>query len=546
MNIIAFFSISTEEDLRFQLDFNGLDLSGRTLKVNVRERASNSLKASLEAPANLTLAGTSNLTVFYAKASMTGWARGEYEADVIDETDGTFTRIMAVRFDYNNPGRLVYGVKGNQATVNWGNNQAVVTAIGGVGPPGPANNLTIGDVDTLETGVEATASITGTAPNQVLNLGLPKGNTGATGAAGTVTIGDVATGAPGTDVIIDNTGTPENAVLEITIPRGDVGATGPAATIAVGDVTTSLPGSDAEVTNVGTSGAAVFDFVLPRGEQGPPGSVVDGDKGDVTVSAGGTVWTIDNDVVSNAKIASAALKALGGLTLAANKLPYGSAADAASLTDFTAFARTLLDDPDAATVLATLGVTSYMQGLLAKTTASAARAELGIGNSLKSSQTASSTVTALEVNDLAADSLYRGVMLAVPALDAVIGWRSKFSSGGAWDVGAADYLYYYLYGSASSAAATVQTSTYALLATADGGFPAFAPLVTFTLYTGSATRRAFINAVSTYIQTDGSSYTNAVVQGARGSNGAITDIQFLGSVASALAAGTRIHLERLT
>ncbi|CAN7337636.1 hypothetical protein LJR090_002565 [Bosea sp. LjRoot90] len=312
---IAIFQISTEEDLRFQLDFVGLDLTGRALRVNVRERGSNALKVSLVGPANLTLVGAGNLTVFYAKASMSAWSRGEYEADIVDETGGSFTRIMAVRFVYDDPGKLVYGVKGNQATVTWGDNQAVVTAIGGVGPPGPANTLEIGDVDTLETGEEATASITGSAPNQLLNLGLPKGNTGATGAAGTVTIGDVTTGAPGSSADVENVGTPEDAVLNITIPRGDVGATGTAGTIAVGEVTTSLPGSDAEVTNVGTAGAAIFDFVLPRGDQGPPGSVVDGDKGDIAVSGGGTVWAVEARAVSFGKVqAIASGRMLGRLT----------------------------------------------------------------------------------------------------------------------------------------------------------------------------------------------------------------------------------------
>jgi hypothetical protein len=43
------------------------------------------------------------------------------------------------------------------------------------GDPGDSNVLTIG---TVESGVQASASITGTSPNQVLNLVLPKGDTG--------------------------------------------------------------------------------------------------------------------------------------------------------------------------------------------------------------------------------------------------------------------------------------------------------------------------------------------------------------------------------
>lgn len=44
--------------------------------------------------------------------------------------------------------------------------------------PGPANTLTIGTITTGLPGTQATATITGTAPNQTLNLTLPQGATG--------------------------------------------------------------------------------------------------------------------------------------------------------------------------------------------------------------------------------------------------------------------------------------------------------------------------------------------------------------------------------
>ena len=163
----------------------------------------------------------------------------------------------------------------------------------------------------------------------------PQGPAGADGAQGpqgegsaTVSIGTVTTGNAGTNASVTNVGSTTAATLNFTIPRGDTGAAGSngtdgsdgaAATIAIGSVTTGAAGSSATVTNSGSSNAATFNFTIPKGDtgaQGPAGqdgqdgadgAISDGDKGDIVVSNSGSTFTIDNDVVTAAKLADTAV-----------------------------------------------------------------------------------------------------------------------------------------------------------------------------------------------------------------------------------------------
>ena len=93
---------------------------------------------------------------------------------------------------------------------------------GSIGATGPGNTLAIG---TVTSAASPSATITGTSPNQTLNLVLPKGDkgdTGNTGPANTLTIGTVTTGAASATI----TGTAPAQVLNLVVPQGIQGIQG--------------------------------------------------------------------------------------------------------------------------------------------------------------------------------------------------------------------------------------------------------------------------------------------------------------------------------
>lgn len=337
-NDIAQFYISTDEDLRFRLTFANRGFTGRTLAIIIRERETNELKTTLTAPSRITISSTgpipgvtpdppasNDIVAALPKSLMAGWATGDYEADLLDVTVGSATRICPVRFTYDQPGRLVHGVEGNQATIYVNDeNQAIVTAVGGVGVPGPANTLAAGTIEMLAPSADPEITITGDAPNQTLNLKIPRGLTGLTGPSGQIISVDATTLAPGAAATVTNEGTTTAAELVFGIPRGvqgDIGDTGdkgwsPVFAVASdgarrvlqvvdwvgGEGTKPATGSYVGSSGlVGTIGSAV-DIRGPAGTAAIP----DGDKGDITTSTGGSVWTIDNNVVDMSKIQAVA------------------------------------------------------------------------------------------------------------------------------------------------------------------------------------------------------------------------------------------------
>lgn len=149
------------------------------------------------------------------------------------------------------------------------------------GPAGPANSLTMGTVTSGATGTAANASLTGTAPNQILNLTLPTGATGPTGPANTLAIGTVTTGASGSQAAAAITGTAPNQSLNLTIPTGPQGSTGPAGAngqgVLVLGATDPIPPGTAANTVIYRSGVKASTYFWGSGTTLPSAGMGAGD-----------------------------------------------------------------------------------------------------------------------------------------------------------------------------------------------------------------------------------------------------------------------------
>jgi hypothetical protein len=135
---------------------------------------------------------------------------------------------------------------------------------------------------------------------------------------------------------LNGTLTNERLVTDTATATWDLSVAGTAkanvVTTGLDVFTTSLKGV------VPASGGGTANFIRADGTWAvPPGSggIADGDKGDITVSGGGTVWTIDNDVVTYAKMQNVSVTSrfLGRITAGAGDPEELSGTQATTLLD---------------------------------------------------------------------------------------------------------------------------------------------------------------------------------------------------------------------
>jgi hypothetical protein len=181
------------------------------------------------------------------------------------------------------------------------------------GDTGATPDISIGTVQTLPAGSEATASMSGTAEEPLLNLGILKGDTGEKGEKGEK--GDPGStgpagpaGSTGPQGPKGDPGDPGRGIARVTklstvelvdtyqitftdgstfpfaIHNGAAGETGETPNFAIGRVQTLPAGSDASATITGTTENPQLNLGLPRGDKGERGEKgeqgIQGEKGD--------------------------------------------------------------------------------------------------------------------------------------------------------------------------------------------------------------------------------------------------------------------------
>lgn len=125
----------------------------------------------------------------------------------------------------------------------------------------------------------------------------------------------------------------------------------------VAALTTDLAATDADVAALEAVAVTTDEKDALAGTSGAPSSTNKYvTNADTSASASGSKIIRGTSGKIDGSWYQDALAAVAGLTPAADRLPYYTAASTAALATFTSYARTLMDDPDAATARSTLGL----------------------------------------------------------------------------------------------------------------------------------------------------------------------------------------------
>jgi hypothetical protein len=279
----------------------------------------------------------------------------------------------------------------------------VTIALGAVLLPGQVASstgatitLTAGTVTGLAAGATPTASITGAAPNFVINLGIPAGQPGLPGTPGstpTLSIGTVVTLVAGTSATASITGTAPNYLLNLGIPQGAAGTGGTGAGLneagASGPTGANPPGSpvapfhsfiwnaaglslktvkagsaNLTITEDNADGALVFDAVgiasLTDAETTTGSTLIGASTGQIKRLVAGTNVTLDTTTTPGAVTIAAAVGGAGVAAVTDAETSTGVSLINASTGVFkrlVAGANTTIDssDPTKLTLAATAG-----------------------------------------------------------------------------------------------------------------------------------------------------------------------------------------------
>lgn len=250
---------------------------------------------TLKAPAGFRTSDSASLVPQIAVIGPTGTWTATVECNDTITPAGT---VYEIKETYNFGGWKTYLIQ-VLSSLGGGTNQVLGLIIPEMSPVGVVNNfLTKAQGDALYAG---SVGPTG-----------PQGPPGPTGPASTVPGPTGPAGATGPQGSTGATGS--------TGPQGTTGATGsqgPQGTAGVG-----VPAGGASGQILAKNTATDYDTGwIPPPSGGTGTGVTDGDKTDITVSGTGTVWTIDNNVVTNAKAADVPTATIKGRVTAATGDP---------------------------------------------------------------------------------------------------------------------------------------------------------------------------------------------------------------------------------